>query len=605
MDFLKLKNHQKFFLLGGVSFWFLGYVRTQRRDYLDAWVLDDVFWPFLVFLLVFLGIVIYEKEIRMVAVYSALAAGVAGLVPALKYTQLYGTTIDVTSHFILVENLYSTGRVIEGHIYASINALHTMLASVALLGGLTPEQVIKYGMPLLAAFIPLMVYMFVTRIRLPQTIARYVILSSCLIIYPQFAPNGTAFSLLPLFLILGLVAIGDTYIQSASLKRLFAIVILLLMVQLVLWHSTTPIILPILLASGALAPAVEELVLHRNLRVRINRTGIFLMIISAVLFFGYHFSVSDRVGQVMVQSIRHQFTGEKTPVEEELGQGVEEENETAPDIVYTISAMDYIRTGVVLHGRDLMMFGLMLVGGVILLGHSEEFSEQGPFYIYLFLITLPFGIFILLNLEAGYLRFLKGPLIVSPFFAGISLWWFFEKRIPRFGWNDWVVGAVAGVAILVVVTVWAVQFYWYQPLVPKIDAQDEAFVDEYTLWLHEVNTAYQLQMMTFAETYASQDARFAIDLRGRHQFIRYFGDQAGLDRGLYLPLKRSIDIQPEIIQLFLLHLPGPAGGLGERISNRSDEYLLGLQQMPYWNMVYDNGESFILNITSAAGQADR
>lgn len=596
--FIRLEHKHQLLFFGGTSLWVLGIVRAHRRGYQDSWVLEDVFWPIIILIIAYLWIVWREDDNRWVALFSSWTAGIVGIVPALKYTQPYGTTIDATTHYLLIENLFETGRALDGHVYASINALHASLASLALLANATPAQVVKYGMAFLGVLPPLLIYLIVNRVGIQRNVAKYIICSSVLVIYPQFAPNGTAFSLIPLFVILGLLLLREYYTDSSQQKRFFTFVISLTLVQLVIWHSTTPLILPVILASVALTPAAANLIRRRKFRVQVNLTGLLLMTVSALLFLGYHFSVADRVGQIMVQNVRAQFFDEANPAAQDLEEEPESLEEDAEKIIYRISAPEYIRSGIVLHGRDMMMFGLMFVGFILFIFYRERFQAQIHFFTYLILVILPFGLFIVANSGAGYLRFLKAPLFISPFFAGLTFWWVFEIILPKIQAGMWFRLPAAAVIIALVLSFWMVQQFWYQPLVPKIDAASEEFKDEYTIWTHEVNTTYQERMLTFAETRAAENSRFAIDLRGRHQYLRYFGENSGRQRGLYLPLKRSIEVTPDLIQYFLLHMPGDAGGLGENITKRSDEYLRSLQETPYWNQVYDNGESFILQIAT-------
>jgi len=154
------------------------------------------------------------------------------------------------------------------------------------------------------------------------------------------------------------------------------------------------------------------------------------------------------------------------------------------------------------------------------------------------------------------------------------------------------VSSAALVTLLLTATL--VDFFSFQPLVPKVQDPDSAVSEDYLVWLHAVNTAYQERMMTFAENYTSPDTRFAMDITGQKQFMRYFGSRTSIRRGLYLPLYRQSKIAPQDVGLFLLHWPGPAGGLGEKVDYRSTAHLQQLRETPKWGLVYDNGESFIL-----------
>ena len=69
---------------------------------------------------------------------------------------------------------------------------------------------------------------------------------------------------------------------------------------------------------------------------------------------------------------------------------------------------------------------------------------------------------------------------------------------------------------------------------------------------------------------------------GRIQLRRYLGILTELRHKLYIPLKWQQEVDPEKIKLFLLHWPGPAGGLGEKVEFRSRAHLQELRETPNW-----------------------
>ena len=114
--------------------------------------------------------------------------------------------------------------------------------------------------------------------------------------------------------------------------------------------------------------------------------------------------------------------------------------------------------------------------------------------------------------------------------------------------------------------------------------------------LHMVNSAYQQRMLSFVESHTDRDTRLAVDYYSASQFIRYFGSEAGYRQGLYQPLHWRRPVDPAKVRLFLLHWPGPAGGLGEQVEYRSSAMLTALRDTPGWGLIYDNGESFVLRV---------
>jgi hypothetical protein len=103
-------------------------------------------------------------------------------------------------------------------------------------------------------------------------------------------------------------------------------------------------------------------------------------------------------------------------------------------------------------------------------------------------------------------------------------------------------------------------------------------------------------MLTFAEARTDPKSGFAVDDRGYQQFMRYFGKDRASYRRLPVPLARQEPVDNSEVAFFLLHWPGPAGGLGEQVEYRSVQKLKGLRKTPGWGLVYDNGESYILKV---------
>jgi hypothetical protein len=195
----------------------------------------------------------------------------------------------------------------------------------------------------------------------------------------------------------------------------------------------------------------------------------------------------------------------------------------------------------------------------------------------------------------GYSRFLILPVLVSPFMGGLLLWWLRKQALPDlFGSRRYLTSGLWTILLMALIGVATVQFYTYQPLVPKAEAIASDVEDEYVVWFHGVNTAYQQRMLTFAQTHTDPDTNFAIDYTGGRQLFRYFGIEATQRRGPYLPLYWQQPVDSRRVDLFLLHWPGPAGGLSESVENRSRARIQQLRETPEWGLIYDNGESFIL-----------
>ena len=220
-----------------------------------------------------------------------------------------------------------------------------------------------------------------------------------------------------------------------------------------------------------------------------------------------------------------------------------------------------------------------------------------PFYVYWLLTALAFGSLIVASLTGlDYARFLVVPVALSPFVAGVALWWLHEHLRGRSLLGRWIGRGVWSAMIIVILGIWTVAFYNFQPLVPKARSVDPSAPDEYVVWLQAVNSAYQQRMLDFAQYHTAPQSRFAVDITGHRQFLRYFGLEESYQRRLYQPLHLQEPVDPMRMDFFLLHWPGPAGGMTEQVEWRSAAKIGQLRQTPGWGVVYDNGQSFVLKL---------
>jgi hypothetical protein len=593
VDFVKLSTFQlnriqRLMLYGGATLWFLAVVISARRNYQDTWILEDIFWPYIGLLFVFFFVFAREEDNRFVAILCAVTVMTVALVPAFKYLHPYGTTIDAVDHYLMIESLTRTGRPSSLQTYASIPAAHSWLSSLALMANLSAAEVTKYGLPLMRALNPLLIYWICRRVAVPAHITKYTLGISCLTAFPVFTPNGTSLAMLPLLLILATLVLRGYYSDSRSTKLIYTLVFLLGIIQLVFWHSTTPLLLPLLLVSLSLTPAIVRLVRDQKIAVTVDTSFLRVALLAGVLYAGYHVIEADHVYRVVVSELQRITAIEE--VQSDLSRVV-------PQRLFEIQRLDMLRIAVLMHGRDLFMLGFMLVGMLVVWLYRREWQHLLPFYAALFLTMMPFALFILLGGGgAGFQRWIIVPLLLSPFFAGPALWWIHRRALvwlvrhpfwSRIAWRS---------LIVLVLGIWMVQYYNYQPLVPKAKSLTPGTLDEYIVWMHHVNTGYQERMLRFAEGRSPTQVRFASDITGGRQYARFFGLRSAYQRRLVFPLRRQRPIEQSRAGLFMLHWPGPAGAFNEKVEMRSIAHLTELRDTEGWSLIYDNGESFILHI---------
>jgi hypothetical protein len=576
---------QRLILYGAATVWFMAFTLARQRNYQDSWILADIFWPFVACVLLYIWVVAAEPDNRVITVVSAWTVYLVNIIPGLKYTQPYGNSLDGAIHYIVTNSLMTTGRSIApDEVYASIAGMHGWLASLGLTGGVSAVNVIKFGLPLVGISMPLMIYWLSRCANVPAGSTRYAIALAPLASYTLYEPFGAGFTVTPLVLFLGVLLLRQHYDRQGANRLLYTILLLIGVAQLTIWHSTTPMLLPVILAALSLTPALVKLVNRQQGHWRPWGAFIWMAVLVGIAFLAYHVLPTDQMFRVVATSAT-KFG---------LGGGAQE---VVPTRAFQISLTDLIQVALVIQGRDIAMIFLMLAGALIVWRNRKVWTSLLYFYAYWLLLAAVFGGLIITSLTGlDYGRFLVTPVAISPFLGGVALWWLHERITARARLVRWG-SRVAWPATLATLTaVWMVAFFNFQPLVPKARSLAPGVTDEYVLWVHAVNTDYQSLMLDFAEHRTKPVSRFALDITGHRQFLRYYGLDEGYSRRLYLPLHYQEPVQRDRVNFYLLHWPGVAGGMAEQVEWRSTAKIEQIRQTPDWGLVYDNGQSFILSI---------
>jgi hypothetical protein len=580
---LRFNTLQRVLLYIAASVWFMVYVLSQQINYQDAWILDGILWPFVALIAICLYVIGTEKDNRVVALLSAWTILVVTLIPSLKYEQPYGTAIDATDHFIMVENLMATGRVLEDHTYSSIPAMHSWLTSLGLVGGLSDITALKVGLPLTGMLMPLLIYWWTRYYSIPDDMIKYMIAASCLSAFPYYLPNGTGFTVVPLVFLLATVLIRQTHANSKGEQFVYMLVVMIILFQITVWHSTTPMLIPLLFAGLTLTPRLSRL-FGGSAPPPSAKSFLRLSLLTGIMFIGYRLLVDDPVfREILLQT---------NEILDSPGSG----GTPLPKKAFEVTKLDLLVTAYLIHGRALMLYALTALGTLVLWRSRSLLQPAVSFYVYLLLIFAMFAALILVSIINGvaYLRYINASLAFAPFFVGPLLWWVNNVMLRRL-FRSQILSKLIGISLIsLLVTYIVLDFFTLQPLVPRVQSPEGGEPEDYLVWLHGVNSAYQQRVITFAEDHIDPKTRFAIDHTGRIQFIRYSGEHAGLRRGLHTPLKWREEVDPTKVDYFLLHWPGPAGGLTETVEFRSNGFIEELRETPTWGLVYDNGESFIL-----------
>jgi hypothetical protein len=366
-------------------------------------------------------------------------------------------------------------------------------------------------------------------------------------------------------------------------KFVLTLIALIGLAQLIIWHSLTPMLLPLILISVSLTPALASLLRRAAKGFSLAISFLRFASLAAIALFTYWLIEADQIFGVMVFTLHRLLTTRETVA-------------ALPNRLFEITLLDILQVMLVIHGRDIMLIALTALGVLVVWHFRRPWEHLLNFYVYLLLIYVTFGMLIVAAFSgADYGRFIVASLVVIPFFAGPALWWLDKRLLVKILYVRWLGRLIWLLLIVLLIGVSTVQFFRCQPLVPTAKSLVPGYPDEYVVWLHTVNTAYQQRMLSFGESHTNPETCFAIDIEGVSQFVRYFGRQAAYRRGLDSPLHWHKPVDANV-KLFLLHWPGRAGALGEQVEQRSIAKLSELRQTPGWGLIYDNGESFILQV---------
>jgi hypothetical protein len=587
---LNLTRPQRLLLFGSAAVWFLCAVLSVQQNSQDSWILEGAIWPFIGFVLIFLVIFWKEDDNRWVAIISALTVMVILLVPGLKYKQVYGQAIDGVFHYQMIHQLIALGSTPE-NLYESVAGMHSWLASIGITSGLSASDLIKYGFPLSGGIMPLLVYWICRRSQMPSDLTKYGIGFSCLATYPYHALTGTGFTLIPLLLFLSALLVREYFGASIREKISYSLLALIALLQLTVWHTTTPLLLLLILISVSFTPVLFWFVMERKTKARVNFRFLEMSLIACVLILGYHALDMDLIFSHTFTRLYSLIITENTPAA------------IIPASLFRLTLLEAGRVYLLMYGREAAAFALAGFGLLLILRDRYQLNRTIlSAYAYWSMVILVFLAAIPLSLAGiDFRRLMWIPLAITPFYAGYVPRWWKQLWARKSDKTQKLANMLGILIILMVVGIFTLEFYTYQPLVPKSKSLTPDTPDEYVVWLHQVNTAYQQRMITFAEVFSSPETVFNIDVLGYRQYLRYYGTPP--KRHIYLPLAPYMGITGggDISQnkLFLLHWPGKAGGFGEQVQYRSVKYLTKLRATEGWGLIYDNGESFILHKPSS------
>jgi thymidylate kinase len=571
-----------FFLIGAYTFLF---VLGLNVSYQDVWILDGIELPFALMGGAYFMTLLFSRDLRRDALVTAVMAALLFAIPGAKYAHVYASTIDAAVHYSLMRSLATSGFA-EGNYYEFTPGMHILVASFAQLTGLSAVTWAKLLPGMLAGLIPLSLYMLAKRLKFTYLLAKSVVVLSALALPLMFIPQGTSYATIliaPLlaFIILSMISRGQP-------SRVFTILALLLLIGLIIWHSISSLLVPLVLVSSGVVTFLLSLFLSRKkwdvtwLR-SISLRFILFGVIGVALTLTYWYFYATILWEHLVDHV------------ELLVSVINRERDSGgvlvPQRAAQLSIPQLALVFAFYHARDAVMlsFATVAIGATMLRLRSQMIVSRPIELTYLFtsiyliFFTIIAGAFAARFATFGYHRLLIYLLIMSPILSGFGLWLLilFVRQYLRILPANLILMAF----VLVAFTVSALQFYPYQPLFPRYEAGETDGTTPLQ-WYHQVNTDYQRYVMEFAYNRLPVEGSLYTDYI-KYQQTRLFISPEARERFRYGPwgeLPKSY---------VLLHFPGEAGSYSEQAEFRSVEAIESLYEMNGTSIIYDNGGAFI------------
>jgi thymidylate kinase len=563
-------------------------VLGMNVSYQDVWLLDGIERPFISMAGAYLAALLFSRELRRDALLTAVMASLMFAIPAVKYAHIYASTIDAAVHFSLMRSLAASGFP-ESNYYEFTPGVHILVASFAQLTGLSVVTWAKIIPGILGGLIPLSAYMLSKRLQFNYLLAKSIVVLSALSLPIMFIPQGTSYAAIIIAPLLTFIILSVISRDRPADRPVFTVIALLLLTALVMWHSISSLLVPMVLAGSGVVAFVLSLFLRKKrwevswLR-SISITFILFGILGVTLTLVYWYFYAD--------ALWIHFRDHVALFISVIKQERESGGNLVPQRAGTLNIPQLAVVFAFYHARDAIMlaFAGIAIGATLLRLRSRKIISRPIELAYLFTsIYLIFFAIIAAAFAArfatfGYQRLLIYVLIVSPLLSGFGLWLIIliMRRFLRFIPEHLILTGF----VMIAFAISAIQIYPYQPLFPRYETNE---TDGTTplLWYHQVNTDYQRYLLDFAYNRLPVEVNLYTDYI-KYQQTRLFIDSAARERFRYGPWGNLTE------SYVLLHYPGAAGAYSEQAEFRSVEAIRYLHQMDRTSIIYDNGGGFIL-----------
>ena len=548
------------------------------RDYQDSWTLEGLEISFLLFAITYTITFFLEKRVKSMVALATLCNLTFSLVPALKYSWFLGVHVDQHVQYRLANNVYTEGYISTqypgvGGIYSETPLTHLSFAIFSIVLNIPVVFSIKLIPVVWSAIYPLLMYSVIKNLKFSKRtkLLRYALFISSVPMGTRVAyiVTGSLFGTLLVFLIL---------CQAMRLlqrnDRLHWVVFIFFVFALAMAHSTSSVELTMLLSSIWLLQYFTPVKIRSYLKAP---TVLLVMLVSATwLVFSAKGALKDMMSP-------HYFAY--------ILDGIYPKTGFIPSRfldLTRINVFEAVKPVLVYHGEDALLLLLTSAGMIFVLKTRNQLKNNTIKFLFLFNVLLyTFLIIGVLSKVGGFFlqRVISFARISFPIFSSI----FITNVIERKKWTSLLV--FSSIILLSIP-----QFYGYQPLIPSANTLSKDLpIDEPLVYVVMVNSIYQRSMINYAEKYVR--GLIACDKVTTNQMVgltRYnFSNSFVL---WYYPFSRLLNnnITEKEYDYFLIHLPGKSGAFVEKAEIRTKSLILGALDNSSYNLVYSNGESFIL-----------
>lgn len=550
----------------------LGNAAALSRDYQDSWVLEGLEPIFVVFMIIYSINFFYEKRETRIVALAITCCVVLCLIPNLKYVWFTGREIDQQGQYKLANEVYDSGYIATqfhgGHseYYVHTPLIHLSFAIFSIILNIPMMFSMKILPVLLSTLYPLLTYSMMRNIKLSKRTSalKYALFISSIPVGAIYVVTGRTYGTLLIFLVLYQIV---KLVQKNDRRHWF--ILLFFIFALATAHSASSLLLAILILAVASLQKVPFMKINQFLK---NPTILATMTVTL----GWLMFSANKALYSMV-SILPQVLPVTTP-ESTYG--------SIPFRLFELmdkSIFAAAKSVIVYHGADFFLLLFTVVGLVFVFKTFRQSDDR--VLKFLFLINVILILFLVLGVSLNVGQFFWSRItivtrILYPIFSGIAILYVIRRK------------TLCAVIFLSIMLLATFQLYGCQPLIaPASTLSKDLPANEPVVYVVEVNSIYQRQMISFAEAYAH--GLIAADRVTTGQIIGLTQYNFSRSATWYYPIARLVDktlVQREY-DYFLIHLPGKSGAFIEQAEMRTKELIL--DTIYNSSIFYTNGESYI------------